>query len=149
MTAATTSPLERALDAAADQEERPLQLSDHHRPEIAGFITTIEAMARGGFAEFTVGQLADATGLSKGKLRGVLHTGADLGWIRPVKDDPRDSRVARWTIAEGVLLLLEAYRLSLAEHVAALNDRINRLHAPSAALFPHSNRPPLPEGTNR
>jgi len=101
------------------------------RDEIVNFIQVVEHMARGGYAEYSVGQLESATGLSKTQLRGVLHSGRSRGWFRPCFDEP-EGRIKRWALAERVPHLAESYRVALIDRARDLDEQFQRLiEAPS------------------
>lgn len=123
-------------DVVDDYREAPKHA--HHRPEIAGFALLVQVFAEGGYQELTVSDLEERTGLSKGQLRGALHTGADMGWFRPIRNSPTDARIARWTLSEALPLLAEHYRQALVARAQDLNDQVSRLASPNPRLFPRS-----------
>ncbi len=96
----------------------------------------IDAFAARDFAEFTPGQLEAFTGLSKGKLRGLLHSGWLLGWLTPVQDDPITKTIDRWALDPRFAHYAERYRRMLVQRAQELDDRFRRFQdGPASSLL--------------
>lgn len=96
----------------------------------------IDAFATRDFAEFTPGQLEAFTGLSKAKVRGLLHTGWRLGWLTPVQDDPTTKTIDRWSVDPRFTHVAERYRRMLVRRAQDLDDQVRRfLDGPGDSLL--------------
>jgi len=81
----------------------------------------LESWAEQGFRELSNGELEELSGHARGKLRGLLHAGWTLGWVRPVCA-PGTSRIVGWEVDPGFARLAELFR-------KALDRRLQQLRA--------------------
>lgn len=86
----------------------------------------VEAFIARDFRELTTSQIQAATGLKPGQVRGLLHTGWSLGWVRPVQDDPNTRAIDRWALGDRLPQVAEAYRRSLVRRAQELDDQFQR-----------------------
>lgn len=70
------------------------------------------------FAPLNMGELEQVSGLGRGKLRGLLHAGWSVGWVRPLRGV--DGRIRAWGIDPAFCGLAEAYRRQLEERAQAM-----------------------------
>jgi hypothetical protein len=73
----------------------------------------VEAWGEHGWRRLTVPELAEISSLSRGKLRGLLHGGWALGWLRPVRAQ-HSSRIDAWEVDPRFARHAEGYRRHLA-----------------------------------
>jgi len=99
----------------------------------ANFATLMKLLAKQPFQEFTLAGLVDETGMSTKQVRGLLHAGWSVSWIRPVLDHT-GTKAERWQLDPAFAHWSDRYRESIAQRAQLFRADFDRfLQGPELA----------------